>query len=128
MDALNVDPADVRWALGQAVSRAYGTTPRLIPALDCVNHSRHSTPPLVIRNEEDALLTCVSNMDANYSVRDLDSGSEIFVSYAAEKGGFGSTAIEMFIDYAFVPEELMERSCSSALGDEDFDFDSDEEY
>lgn len=47
MDALQLDPEDLRWGLGQAVSRAYGASPRLIPALDCVNHSRLSSPPIV---------------------------------------------------------------------------------
>ena len=47
IDALSLDPDQVRWALAQAVSRAYGDSPRLIPALDCVNHSCNSMTPIV---------------------------------------------------------------------------------
>jgi hypothetical protein len=46
LDALNLDVPDVRWALGQALSRAYGSSPALIPIVDCVNHSRNTTPPI----------------------------------------------------------------------------------
>lgn len=72
------------------------------------------------------MLTCVSNMDAQYTTVELDAGSEIFVSYAAEKDGFGCTPIEMFIDYAFVPEELLERSGASVGIDDDFDYEFEE--
>ena len=46
MDALNLDVPDVKWALGQALSRAYGSDPILIPVVDCVNHSCDTVPPL----------------------------------------------------------------------------------
>jgi hypothetical protein len=46
LDALNLDTQEVRWALGQAVSRAFGDTPMLIPAVDCVNHSNCTSPPI----------------------------------------------------------------------------------
>lgn len=121
MDALGLDLPEVEWALGQAVSRAYGSSPRLIPALDCVNHSASAQPPLTITNDDGATLTCVSNLSAAMRVQELDAGAEVLVSYASSKFGFEATPVEMFIDYAFVPEEMLEGGAAPALDDEDFD-------
>lgn len=68
MDALNLDLPDVWWALGQALSRAYGAEPHLIPVVDCVNHSKDTTPPLTCAlahfdecNKADSLLALLSH-------------------------------------------------------------------
>lgn len=159
MDALNLDLPDVRWALGQAVSRAYGNNPMLIPAIDCVNHSGATAPPITcvhdgaacpachalpaclsaveasagssmvslcvrrlrrIKNEEGQSLTCVSNFAPDFCTRELCAGEEVVVNYAGADG-FERGAMEMFVDYGFMPPELLERNSSVAGDDEDFD-------
>lgn len=146
MDALNLDVPEVRWALGQAVSRAYGNNPMLIPAIDCVNHSNTTAPPITcdlsgcagnvqrvlraaarpardvrrIKNEEGQNLTCVSNFAPDYSTRELCAGEEVFVNYAGSDG-FERGAMEMFVDYGFMPPELLEGASVVAGDDEDFD-------
>ena len=120
MDALNLDVPDVTWSLGQSLSRAYGNEPILIPVVDCVNHSAKTVPPLTITNDEGQLLTCISNFDTKFAVRELSEGEEVFVNYGGSDG-FESTKLEMFVDYGFVPEEMMETAHGAAFDDEDFD-------
>jgi hypothetical protein len=73
-----------------------------------------------IRNSEGHTLTCVSNFDDNFIIRELSEGEEVFVNYAGEDG-FERSALEMFIDYGFAPTELLENSGDVAGDDEDFD-------
>lgn len=74
-----------------------------------------------IKNDDGQKLTCISNFDSNFSVMELAAGEELFVSYAPTAGEFGSTPIQMLIDYGFVPDEMLEGGFAPACDDEDFD-------
>ena len=73
-----------------------------------------------IKNDDGVLLTCISNFDKSYTVRELGEGEELFVNYGSERG-FESSPIEMFVDYGFVPEEMLEVAHGPPGDDEDFD-------
>lgn len=73
-----------------------------------------------ITNDDGLRLTCISNFNAALTVRELSDGDELFVNYGS-KDGFESSAFEMFIDYGFVPQELMELSEGAAGFDESDD-------
>ena len=73
-----------------------------------------------ITNDEGQQLTCISNFDTGYDVRELSEGGEVFVNYSGAYG-FESTKFEMFVDYGFVPEEMLETAHGASVDDEDFD-------
>ena len=75
-----------------------------------------------IVDEDGRQMTAVSNFDNEWNIRELDAGDEVFVNYA-NKSGFQSSPVEVFIDYGFVPEELLETTRDRPIDIEDFDDD-----
>ncbi|KAL4444060.1 hypothetical protein ABPG75_011797 [Micractinium tetrahymenae] len=80
-----VTAEDIRWALGQVVSRCFGSGPdlSLLPFIDCCNHRQHADQPdgfAGATGEPCAAITCRHRGAAQA----LPAGGELCISYPAD--------------------------------------------
>ena len=113
--ALGVSAPDIAWALGQAVSRSYGSGPdaALLPYIDLINHDRHAARPAAWQAVDGSGAPAAAIFAAGAAGErqggggggqtepgGLAAGAELCVSYIAD-----TAPLTMFLNFGFVPGE-----------------------
>lgn len=94
---------DLMWALGQVLSRAFGSDEglALAPLIDLLNHQHGASKPfpMVLDGKTYACVTSSRSSLCHESLAAMDEGEELYISYVKSRPG---DMLETFLNFGFI--------------------------